>query len=326
MSGPGDIDGEVSGDEAAWRDLIARFDVPAERSGKGVPWPASEDLPDATDGPADAGAEPPADHARSSERDTRSADRETRPTDRDSRPTEHGTRPGDRGPRPGDRGPRPTDHRPRSAKHAGDWPALDVPSDRPSGPPRHRGPSDRTAGPTERSPGATDHGAGLSDRTASAANQPDVSSAPADRLDMADGGTRADAALADLQGGTNPAATQSDALRHPAGSAPAPPDRARVIRPAGDPRSYSPPEEEDERYVPTPLPPPPKMDSMTKAALVGVIGGPGYLLVATIFLHWTISAEAALVAVGAFVAGFVTLVVKLGDRTGRDDDDDGAVL
>jgi hypothetical protein len=143
---------------------------------------------------------------------------------------------------------------------------------------------------------------------------------------MADDSTHTDAALADLQGGTTTAATPSEALRHPAGSAPVPPDRTRVIRPAGDPRSYTPPEETDERYVPTPLPPPAKMDSMTKAALAGVIGGPGYLLIASIFLHWTISAEAALVAVGAFVAGFVTLVVKLGDRTGRDDDDDGAVL
>ena len=78
--------------------------------------------------------------------------------------------------------------------------------------------------------------------------------------------------------------------------------------------------------MPAPLPPPAKLDSVSKAALAGVIGGPGYLLVASVFLHWTISAEAALIAVAAFVAGFVTLVVKLGDRSGRDDDDDGAVL
>jgi hypothetical protein len=99
-----------------------------------------------------------------------------------------------------------------------------------------------------------------------------------------------------------------------------------VIRPAGDPRNYTPPEEEDKPYVPVPLPPPAKMDSVTKAALVGVIGGPGYLLVVSVFLHWAISAEAALIAVAAFVAGFVTLVVKLGDRSSGDDDDDGAIL
>ena len=99
-----------------------------------------------------------------------------------------------------------------------------------------------------------------------------------------------------------------------------------MIRPAGDPRNYTPPEEEDKPYVPVPLPPPAKMDSVTKAALVGVIGGPGYLLVVSVFLHWAISAEAALIAVAAFVAGFVTLVVKLGNRSSGDDDDDGAIL
>jgi hypothetical protein len=98
-----------------------------------------------------------------------------------------------------------------------------------------------------------------------------------------------------------------------------------VIRPAGDPRAYSPPEEDDERYVPVPLPPPGRLDSAAKAALVGVLGGPGYLILSA-FLHWTISPLAAFVAVAAFVAGFVTLVVKLGDRPRRDDDDDGAVL
>ena len=66
MSGPGDIGGDVSGDEAAWRDLIARFDVPADRTGSAAPWPASEDLPDASvgsgehdDGPAHQGGDAP---------------------------------------------------------------------------------------------------------------------------------------------------------------------------------------------------------------------------------------------------------------------------
>jgi predicted DNA repair protein MutK len=77
--------------------------------------------------------------------------------------------------------------------------------------------------------------------------------------------------------------------------------------------------------VPVPLPPPGRLDSAAKAALVGVLGGPGYLILSA-FLHWAISPLVAFVAVAAFVAGFVTLVVKLGDRPRRDDDDDGAVL
>jgi hypothetical protein len=103
-----------------------------------------------------------------------------------------------------------------------------------------------------------------------------------------------------------------------------PADRTRVIRFAGDPRSYAPPEEEDEPYVPAPLPPPAKLDAIAKAAWAGLIGGPLYLLMAT-FLHWTISGVTAFAAIAAFVGGFVTLVIRLGDRN-RDDDDDGAVV
>jgi hypothetical protein len=170
MSGPGDIGGEVSGDEAAWRDLIARFDSPAEPATEQTPWPAREDLPDAQPAPD-----------------------------------------------------RPADEGPAEAEH------------------------------------------------------------------------------------------------------PAPAEGTRIIRYAADPRSYSPPEEEDEPYVPTPLPPAAKMDALTKAAWVALIAGPGYLLAGTL-LQWSISGPEALVAIAAFVAGFVILVLKMGDRPPRDKDDDGAVL
>jgi hypothetical protein len=176
MSGPGDIEGDVSGDEAAWRDLVARFDAPAAPAADvAAPWPAAEDVPDQEATPADPSTAP------------------------------------------------------------------DQPAQRPAG-------------------------------------------------------------------------------------IIVPIDRTRVIKPAGDPRSYSPPEEEDEPYVPEPLPPPAKLDAATKAAWAGVIGGPGYLLIATIVLHWTISGVSAFAAVAAFVGGFVTLVIKLGDHSRGDDDDNGAVL
>ncbi|HEY2078074.1 MAG TPA: hypothetical protein VGH53_17210 [Streptosporangiaceae bacterium] len=172
MSGPGDIGGEVSGDEAAWRDLIARFDGPADLEKDEHPWPSIEDLP--------------------------------------------GT-------------------------------ALATPS------------------AAEQTPG-----------------------------DSTDPLTAAD---------------RADGVLHTA-----------------DPRNYSPPEEEDERYVPVPLPPPAKLDSMAKAAWVAVIGGPAYLLIAGLFLNLTVSPFAAFIAVAAFIGGFVALIVKAGDRSRRDDDDDGAVL
>jgi hypothetical protein len=103
-----------------------------------------------------------------------------------------------------------------------------------------------------------------------------------------------------------------------------PADRTQVIRHPGDPRSYSPPEEEDEGYVPVPLPPPAKLDTIAKTAWAALICGPLYLLAAT-FLHWTISGIEAFGAIAAFVGGFVTLVIRLGDGD-RDDDDDGAVV
>jgi hypothetical protein len=173
-SGSGDIGGEVSGEEAAWRDLIARFDMPGEKSAVSVPWPAVEDLPD--------------------------------------------------------------------------------------------------TGPIT-------------------AEQPEVTEAPG-------------------RGGTD---------------GPGPADRTRVIRPAGDPRAYSPAEEVDERYVPEPLPPPAKLDGLSKAAWTALICGPGYLLFGTM-LGWTISGTEAVAAIAAFIAGFVILVVKMSDRPPRDDNDDGAVL
>lgn len=215
MSGPGDIGGEVSGDEAAWRDLIARFDVPADTQVSDAPWPACEDLP---------------------------------------QPTTDGTDP--------------------AGAAAG---RTDLPS-------------------------------------------PDPASADAIKADVAS----ADLLNPDPADAADPVITR-DLLGGSAGAY-LPTDRTRIIRYAGNPRDYSPPEEEDEPYVSVPLPPPARLDPVAKAAWVGVIGGPGYLLVVSLFLHMAVSATAAFVAVGAFVGGFATLIVKLGDRPPRDDDDDGAVL
>jgi hypothetical protein len=207
MSGAGDADGEIGRDEVAWRDLVARFDRPADTTLTEVPWPAREDLPGSAATRAAASLAP------------------------------------------------------------ADAPGPDVP-----------GTSAPAADPV------------------SAPDQP-------------------------------PGALPGVLPWPEAGGSYRPADRTRVVRPAGDPRSYTPADEDDEeRYVPAPLPPPAKLDPLSKAALAAVIGGPAYLLIATVFLHWTISAAAAFVAIAAFIGGFVTLVVRLGDRPRRDDDDDGAVL
>jgi hypothetical protein len=198
MSGPGDVGGEVSGDEAAWRDLIARFDSPASQATEEAPWPASEDLPE-NDLPASA-------------------------------------RPGDSAPGDGRPDEQPDGARPDGGRAA--------------------------------EPGAS--------------------------------GTRS------IEGYV-------------------PPEGMKIIRFTSDPRGYSPPEEADEPYVPEPLPPPARMDAVSKGAWLALICGPGYLLLGTV-LQWSISGTEALVAIAAFIAGFVILVVKMGDRPPRDDDDDGAVV
>jgi hypothetical protein len=43
-SGPDASGGGVTGDEAAWRDLVARYDMPADRGATAVPWPDRENL------------------------------------------------------------------------------------------------------------------------------------------------------------------------------------------------------------------------------------------------------------------------------------------
>jgi len=40
----GDVNGDVSGDEAVWRDLIARYEMPAAGDAVATPWPERENL------------------------------------------------------------------------------------------------------------------------------------------------------------------------------------------------------------------------------------------------------------------------------------------
>lgn len=76
----------------------------------------------------------------------------------------------------------------------------------------------------------------------------------------------------------------------------------------------------DEHYVPPEPPPLGGGDPLTTLAWLGALGGPVFLLIAA--LGWR-TAPSLLIgaAVLAFVAGFVTLVVRMPDR---DEDDDGA--
>ena len=96
--------------------------------------------------------------------------------------------------------------------------------------------------------------------------------------------------------------------------------------PAGAGRDTDPGDDADEHFIPPPPPPLPHLDSVAKGAWTALFGGPIYLLVATL-VGWTVPGWAALAAIVAFVAGFVVLVLRLGDGPSRGSGpDNGAVL
>jgi hypothetical protein len=104
---------------------------------------------------------------------------------------------------------------------------------------------------------------------------------------------------------------------------PAPP-QLRIIRPAS-PAPF-PVGDDDDHFVPTDPPPLPRLDPLTKGAWVALFGGPAYLLIA-VMVNWQVPGWAAFCAVAAFIGGFATLVVHMGDRPPRDSGpDDGAVV
>ena len=109
--------------------------------------------------------------------------------------------------------------------------------------------------------------------------------------------------------------------------APWPPAPPAGAGPARGPRDGTAPHDPaDEHYVPPPPPPLPRLSPVTKGAWVALFGGPGYLLAATM-AGWTIPGWLGFGAVAAFIAGFIVLVLHVGDDRDRDSDpDDGAVV
>jgi hypothetical protein len=95
-------------------------------------------------------------------------------------------------------------------------------------------------------------------------------------------------------------------------------DEPRRSRRVGDP--------DEERYQPPPPPPLPRVDPITRAAWCGVLGVPLFFLVTTI-AGVELPDGLALLALAAFVGGFVTLVARMKDRPPNDSGpDDGAVV
>lgn len=82
--------------------------------------------------------------------------------------------------------------------------------------------------------------------------------------------------------------------------------------------------EEDDHFIPPPPPPLPELDTVTKLAWAGVIGGP-LILIASVF-GIAFPRSVLIFGVIAFVAGFATLVARLKDRPDGAGPDDGAVI
>jgi hypothetical protein len=87
------------------------------------------------------------------------------------------------------------------------------------------------------------------------------------------------------------------------------------------------PRDDPEEHFQPPTPPPvPLPDRVSRAAWAGLLGGPLFLVIATIF-SLDVSGWAGLLALAAFVGGFVTLVARMEDRPPNDlGGDDGAVV
>lgn len=86
------------------------------------------------------------------------------------------------------------------------------------------------------------------------------------------------------------------------------------------------PSEDEDHYIPPPPPPLPPGDLISKVSWTALFGGPAYLLLAAM-LGWSMDGWIVFAAVAAFIGGFVTLVVRMGDGPPNDSGwDDGAVL
>jgi hypothetical protein len=280
----------MSGEDAAWRDLVARFDLPAAPAGTDRPWPEREDLPPARhsdprrspDSPEPDEPEPgPAQDTRDDRQDRWAAWPVTDDLDGGT-----GTRPA-----PGSTG---TTGRPGPASLGGlsGFGGQDSLGQDSLGP----------AGRGLHARGFDGHGideAGLGKRSTEERGRDGRS------LDGAD-----------------PASEGRRRVVRPASPPPVPgPAFAADAIQSG---RFD--EDDDEHYIPPPPPPLPALDPVAKGAWTALFGGPAFLLVTTT-AGWSMPGWATFGAVAAFIGGFAVIVARMGDRPPRDPgSDDGAVI
>jgi hypothetical protein len=178
---------------------------------------------------------------------------------------------------------------------------------------------DRAGDPATERPAAGRAGGGRTAADPAGADHPGADPATTDR--PATRGLGGDGLESDRLGADRPT------TEHPAG---------RVVKPAEgrSARTGSGPgrdtgghaDDDDEGHYEPPTPPPlPGLDPVTKGAWAALFGGPLYLL-ASAMLGWEVPGWSAFAAVAAFVGGFVTLVVRMGDEPRGSGPDDGAVV
>jgi hypothetical protein len=99
-----------------------------------------------------------------------------------------------------------------------------------------------------------------------------------------------------------------------------------IVRSAGEDVPDEPTEAaEDEHFVPPPPPPVPRGDAISRFAWLGLIGSP-VLTLLCVLMGWQLQGWQAVLVAGAFIGGFVTLVVRMGNGDDEDDPDGGAVV
>jgi len=104
-----------------------------------------------------------------------------------------------------------------------------------------------------------------------------------------------------------------------------PPLSSRLLR--SSTADAPPPVEDIEGHFVPPEPPPlPEADRVTRLAWAALLGGPALIMLATL-LRIPLEGWVMVLAIGAFIGGFGTLVARMHDRPRQDDGwDDGAVL
>ena len=82
---------------------------------------------------------------------------------------------------------------------------------------------------------------------------------------------------------------------------------------------------DEEHFVPPPPPPVPRGDAISRFAWLGLIGAP-VLTLLCVLMNWRLEGWQALLVAGAFIGGFATLVIRMGNGDDEDDPDGGAVV